>query len=425
MRTVQHPAALAAQLGCVYKSAALHYDRRRVRTIDRYILREILVPFGLGLGVFTLILLIARILKLIELVVNRGVPIIDVLRVFSYILPAFLEVTIPMALLLAVLVAFGRLSSDSEITALQTSGVSLWQMLRPVALFALAVFAVALGVSWYGRAWGNGLLRTGLYEIAKTGATAAMRERVFADDFPGLVIYVDRMGPGGNSLRGVLIADTREKGQRNTILAQSGTLVPNENQHTLTLRLAHGSVHSFDNHDRSYHRTDFNTYDINLDLNAALARLRPRERDPSEIPSAELRRLIAEKEATGTSATAEVVEIQRRLSIPFACLGFAAIAVPLGIQPSRAVRSRGFILSIVLIFIYYVFLSLGENLGNRGILPAVVALWIPNAFLVLLALGAFTVVSHGGLGNLRGRLLFHWRANRRRPAVATAGPGRP
>src|SRR5213078_4242488 len=124
----------------IYKFPAFHYDPPLVATINRYILREISVPFVLGLAVFTLILLIARILKLVEMVVNRGVPALQVLKLFSYILPAFLEVTVPMAVLLAVLVAFGRLSSDSEITALKTSGVSLYQLARPVALFALVIY---------------------------------------------------------------------------------------------------------------------------------------------------------------------------------------------------------------------------------------------------------------------------------------------
>ena len=126
-----------------------------MRIINRYILREILVPFGLGLAVFTLILLIARILKLVEMVVNRGVPLLEVLKLFSYILPAFLEVTVPMALLLAVIVAFGRLSSDSEIVALKTSGVSLYQLMRPVALFAVVVYLVALALSLYARPVGQ------------------------------------------------------------------------------------------------------------------------------------------------------------------------------------------------------------------------------------------------------------------------------
>src|SRR5881409_4419273 len=103
--------------------------------VHRYVFREIVVPFAFGLSVFTFILLIARLLKLIELVVTRGVPALNILRLLSYILPAFLEVTVPMAMLLSILVAFGRLSADAEVTALRASGVSLYQLTPPVATF--------------------------------------------------------------------------------------------------------------------------------------------------------------------------------------------------------------------------------------------------------------------------------------------------
>jgi lipopolysaccharide export system permease protein len=360
-----------------------------VRTINHYILREISVPFLLGLGVFTMVLLIARILKLVEMVVNRGVPFADVLRLFSYIVPAFLEVTVPMALLLAVLIGFGRLSSDSEITALKTSGVSLYQLLRPVAVFAFLVYAVALAVSVYARPWGNARLRNALYEIAKTRASAGIKEKVFFDEFAGLVIYVDRIEPPGNTLRGILIADNRDPAQRNTVFAKVGFLVPNEPLHTLTLRLLDGSVHAFYQNDKSYHRTDFTTYDISLDLNAALAKMKPPDRDPRELPLMELTGLIARKHAAGDPAYVDQVEWHRRFSVPFACLGFAAIAIPLGVRPSFAVRSRGFAISIALIFFYYVLLSLGDNLGSRGLLPPWFALWIPNICLTMLAVVLF------------------------------------
>lgn len=383
MHTANRTIGGAAQ--CIYKVSSFHYHLRRVHTLNRYILREIAVPFALGLGIFTLILLIARILKLVEMVVNRGVPLFEVLKLFSYILPAFLEVTVPMALLLGVLVAFGRLSTDSEIVALKTSGVSLYQLMRPVALFACVVYVVALGLSLYARPWGNSLLRNGLYEIAKTRASAGIKEKVFTDDFSGLVIYVDRIEPPGNTLRGVLISDTRDPDQRNTVFAEVGLLVPNEPLHLLVLRLLGGSIHAFYPKDKSYHRTEFSVYDITLDLNTALARLRPREKDPSEMMLPELRATMAAKRAAGQPAYVESVELQRKFSIPFACLAFGAIAVPLGIRPSRAVRSRGFTLSLVIIFIYYLLLSLGESLGERGILPAAIALWLPNVLLTLLA----------------------------------------
>ncbi len=380
-------AAFGGRGAYIYKISLFHYDPFAVRTINRYILREIFVPFGLGLAVFTLILLIARILKLVEMVVNRGVPFLEVLKLFSYILPAFLEITVPMALLLAVLVGFGRLSSDSEITALKASGVSLSQLLRPVLFFALVVYCVALGLSLFARPWGNTLLRTALYEIAKTRASAGIKEKVFTDEFSGLVIYVDRIEPPGNTLRGVLISDSRDPAQRSTVFAQAGVLVSNEPLHLLTLRLLGGSIHSFNERDRSYHRTDFTTYDINLDLNAALANLRPRERDPSEMTLGQLRTAIAAKDRAHEPAFSEAVELQRKFSIPFACLAFAVLGVPLGIRPSRAVRSRGFLLSLAFIFLYYLLLTLGESLGERGVLPAAIAMWLPNILLTGLALG--------------------------------------
>ena len=181
-----------------------------MRIIDRYILREIAVPFALGLVIFTLILLIARILKLIEMVVNRGVPLIEVLKLFSYILPAFLEVTVPMALLLSILVGLGRLSADSEIIALKTSGISLLQIARPVAIFSMGIFALALLLSGFLRPWGNGLLREGLLDIAKIRASAGLKERVFTNVFPGIVIYVDDIAPGGGRVSGILISDERD-----------------------------------------------------------------------------------------------------------------------------------------------------------------------------------------------------------------------
>jgi lipopolysaccharide export system permease protein len=294
-----------------------------------------------------------------------------------------------MALLLAVLVAFGRLSSDSEITALKTSGVSLYQLLQPVAVFAGVVFVVALAVSMYARPWGNTRLRTELYEIAKSRASAGIKEKVFTDDFAGLVLYVDHIEPPGNMLRGMLISDTRDAVQRNTIFAKVGILVPNEPLHLLTLRLLDGSVHTLDQKDHSYHRTDFTTYDITLDLNTALTNLRVRERDPSEMTLTELRAAIDAKNRAGNPALGEAVELQRKFSIPFACLAFAAIGIPLGIQPTRSVRSRGFSLSLVVIFVYYLLLTLGESLAERGVVPPVVAMWSPNVLLSVLAVTLF------------------------------------
>lgn len=386
-----------------------------MRLLTRYIIRETAVPFLLGLATFTSLLLIARILKLVELVVNRGVPVIEVVKVFSYILPAFLEVTVPMALLLGVLVALSRLSSDSEITALRAAGLSMPQLVWPVALFTMVVYLLALALSLYARPWGNRLLRNGLYEIAKVRASAGIKPKIFNDDFAGLLIYVDSIEPPGNVLRGVLISDHRgvaggEPGpaaalaDRTTVIARTGLLVPDERRHALSLRLFGGSVHWSDAQHRTYNRTDFSTYDVSLDLSSALAKV-AREPDASELGLAELRVLAASKIGE-SQANVAAAEIQRRFSIPFACVAFAALAVPLGMRRSRSVGSHGLILSLSIILAYYLSLTLGQSLAERGVVPAVAALWWPNAAVLALAGVLLVAAREPGPHRDRGSLLL-------------------
>jgi lipopolysaccharide export system permease protein len=373
-------------------------------TLRRYFLREVAVPFLLGIGVFTFILLIARMLKLVELVVNRSVPILEIAKLFAYILPTFLEVTVPMALLLAVLLSFGRLSADSEIIALKTSGISLYQMVVPVGAFTVLVTILALLLAIYARPWGNSNLKASLYEIAKTRASAGLRERVFNDDFAGLVIYVEHVEPPGDRLEGILIADGRDPNQRNTVLAKNGFLVSNEEAHSVTLRLLDGSIHTFLPGEKSYHKTDFTTYDVSLNLAIALARFSQREKDAQEMNLTELRKAIAERSAAGRSVNSELIELHRKFSLPFACLVFGLVGVPLGVQPVRAVRSRSFSVSLALIFLYYLLLTAGEATAEKGVLPAVVALWIPNVVFAVLGIGLFVSAAQERSLNFRGPL---------------------
>lgn len=353
--------------------------------LRRYLFLEILVPFFFGLSVFTVVLLIARIVKLVEMVVNRGVPFLEMMTLFSLILPAFLEVTVPMAVLLAVLLAFGRLSSDSEIIALKTSGLSLYQMMRPVAAFAIGVSLVTFWLAVSVRPWSNAALKEQLFQIAKNRASAGFREKVFNDEFPGLVVYVEEIEAGGATLKGILVADSRDPKRRNTVFAKIGMLVPNESTKTVTLRLLDGTIYGSSEEGRLFQKTDFTVNDVNLNL-SALSGLRGKDRDPKEMPLGELRARIASLRARGRPAEEESLELHRKFSIPFACIVFAIVAAPLGIQSARAVRSRGFSVSLVLIFTYYIVLTVGETLTRKGYLPAIVALWMPN--LSFLALGA-------------------------------------
>jgi lipopolysaccharide export system permease protein len=393
------------------------------KIVHRYIFREILVPFLFGLSVFTFILFTARLLKLTEMVVNRGVPATSILRLFTYLMPAFLEVTVPMAMLLAILVAFGRLSADSEMIALRSSGLSLYQLVAPVAIFvALATVATA-ALSVYARPWGNRSLRSALFDIARERASAGIKPAVFNADFPGLVIYTERVDSTTDQLHHVLVSDERDLTQHNTIFAREGTMVSNPKTRTVTLRLRDGSIHTTDTQAGVEYQTDFQSYDVNLDLRQALAAAKEHY-DPKEMTLGQLRRAIRAKQAQSLPIEQELIEYHRKFSIPFACIVFALAAVPLGIQPVRAVRSRGFAISLAMIFVYYILMSAGQTLAQHAFVPVAAGLWLPNVAFALLGAYLFGQAARERTG-LLGERLRSWVAGIRDRLLARLGAEAP
>jgi LPS export ABC transporter permease LptF len=307
------------------------------KIVHRYIFRELVIPFLFGLSVFTFVLLIARLLRLIELVVNRGVPASNIVKIFAYIMPAFLEVTVPMAMLLAIIVAFGRLSADSELTAFRSSGLSLYQLMTPVVIFTVMAGTITAGLTIWGRPWGNRSLRSALFEIAKTRASAGIRQQVFNDEFPGLVIYTEEIDPTTDTLRHVLISDDRDERQRNRIFAREGAMVSDKATETVMLRLKDGFIQTTDARRGTEYQTEFQSYDVNLDLRRALAGDQERERDPKEMALAELQSAIAAKEAAGTPAGPEA---EPTALLPARVPGVRPGRLPLGIsRPAASVHA--------------------------------------------------------------------------------------
>ena len=178
------------------------------KTLTRYLISEILPPFFFGLMAFTFILLIGRILKLIELVITRGVPLVQTAKLFSLILPTFLELTVPMAFLLAILLGLGRLSSDQELLAMKASGISPTQILWPLSSVAMMIAIITLLLTMFARPAANSAIKKELYNIAKSRVGTALKEKVFNDDFPNILIYVEEIIPPGSTAQGVLIVDT-------------------------------------------------------------------------------------------------------------------------------------------------------------------------------------------------------------------------
>ena len=333
--------------------------------------------FFIGLMTLTIILLMDKIFKLIELIVTKGTSSTQILKLLFYIAPSFLIFTIPMSVLVATLLSFGRLSSDNEITAFKASGVSLYQLFSPIIYFSVVAYFITTFLVFYALPWGNrGFINT-LYAIAQTKADIDIKERVFNDDFEGLVVYVEKVPIQGRKMEGVLIHDEREKGQSNTIFSTEGYLFNDPKSQEVVLRLVQGEIHRFELKTQTYHRIQFDTYDLKLELAKTFEAIGRKLRE-HEMSIDEIEAKIDKMKKEGKNTASQEVELHRRFAVPFACIVFAIIGVPMGIQPSRSGRSHGFVFSILIFLGYYIALTASEMFAVSGALPPFLAGWAPN-----------------------------------------------
>lgn len=357
------------------------------KILNLYIIREIAFPFSMSLLILTFILLIGRILQLMDLMVNKGVEFISIVKLILYLLPFFLIFTIPIALLISVLMAFGRLSGDSEIVVMKASGVSLYQFLQPVLVLALLATLLTGLFSLFVAPSSNHATKNLLFSIIQQKASAGIKEKVFNDDFSGLVIYADRIPADGERMDAVMIYDTRLTSDPSTIIARTGRLYSNPKSMSVILRLENGSIHSVDFEHSSYKKTEFSTYDIQLDMAAVTAKP---EKSTAELG---VRELIEKRASLAESREKReiAVEIHKKFAVPFACIIFGVLGVPLGITSSRSGKSRGFMVGIIIVLLYYMLQLGGEALAETGRMPAVLGVWAPNMVFALFAIGVFTL----------------------------------
>ncbi|MDD2308714.1 MAG: LPS export ABC transporter permease LptF [Desulfuromonadaceae bacterium] len=353
------------------------------RILSLYIIREITSLFLLGIVIFTLVLLMGRLIKLTELVVSYGVPLADVSRMILYLVPSFLVFTIPMAFLLAVLLAFGRLSADNEIIIIKASGMSLTQMMPPVILCASVAVLLALGASTLGVPWGNSAFKELSFKVLKRNISATIREKTFWDDIPGVVMYTDRYDEQSQTLKGVIIHDGRNPERPMTIFAHDGVVTAVDGSRALLLSLHDGTIHMA-GAGGLYRLVHFGEYSMTVGDNGGSGEI---SRNESDMGLSELQRRIEDPGISVMDRLKTSAELHSRFTFPFASLVFAILAIPLGMQNRRSGKSGGFIVSLSIIITYYIMMSVVRTLAERGIAPTAVMLWIPN--LMFLCLGLF------------------------------------
>ena len=383
-----------------------------IRRIHRYIAREIGVPTLLALVVFTFVLLMGRILKLMELVINKGVPAIEILQLFSYLIPTFLVITLPLAFLLGVMLGFGRLSSDSEIIALKASGVSLYYMFKPVLVLAvLTALLTALLTLVLGPA-GNRAFREQIFNIAAKRANVGIQPHVFNAEFDDLVLYVDDEDEENNIFKGVMISDQRTGTSPSIIFAQQGRIFSDPEALTLTLRIENGAIHRATPGKEADQIIRFSTYDVNLNMGQQLEQAEKRPPKPAEIRSRELAKTLFPDSGNEPENPKLAIEFHSRLIFPLAPLLFALVGVPLGVHAQRSGRSGNFSIALFVFLSYYLSLSLAETLVVESGFPAAFSLWFPSLLFFIGGLILFQRAAQERRLSLWDQVLSLWKGRK-------------
>ena len=358
-----------------------------MRILTRYILGEVVSHALIGAAVFTFVLFTRDLGRILELVVRNSAPLPSVIQVFFFTVPVALTYTIPMGVLVGILIGLSRLSADSEITAMRASGIGVWTFLRVIMIFVVGAWLLALGNSVYLAPRSLAALGDLQNQLKASQASFEIQPRVFYEGFPKVVLYVQdvKAASGAAIWKGVFLADLSEPSAPRITLAQEGILA-SQGPDTLDLHLTNGSTHETDpkNPDQ-YQISTFDTTDIPIQVPAAQSSQTPEPPSLGEMKISEL----LEKSHSPDPMTQRwaLLEYHRRLSLPTACMVLALVGIPLGLSSKRGGKSTGFVITILLVFVYYSISLIGVSLARQGRVSPGFGAWLAD--LVFLIGGLF------------------------------------
>jgi LPS export ABC transporter permease LptF/LPS export ABC transporter permease LptG len=362
--------------------------------LNRYIISEILGPLGLGFLVYTFILLIRFLFQSAEMIIRRGLPSAIVGKLLLLTLPNIVVLTLPMSLLFGILIAVGRLSSDSELIAMRSSGISLLTLYKPILMLSAFFTLLNTLLMVYALPWGNHALQELRLEITTQSVAQQVQPRVFYEEWEGKVVYVFEVPEGEKRWKGVFLAEALPSSQSNQItIADWGEVKIDPTGEKVVLRLYNAIRHKVDmNAPDRYEISRHKRLDLVLDDQFTSEQKAKIETSKGirELTVEELRDLRDDPTATAEQRNLAEVEVHKKFSIPMACMVFGLFALPLGINNRRGGKASGFALSIGVIVVYYILLNNGEEAARFGKLPGWLAMWAPN--ILLASAGFFLLV---------------------------------
>lgn len=351
-----------------------------IRKATQYIFFELIPPFVLGLLVFIFILLMFQALRLTDFILVHGVSIDVIGKIILYLSISFLPALLPMSLLFAVIMTYGRLSSDSEIVALKASGYHMSTILFPAVSLSLIILFFSAQTSFHLAPWGNRQFELIVTKVGQTKAGISLKEGTFSEGFFDLVLYANQVDSKKGELEKVFIYDERSGNTPLTIIAKKGQLIQDANNpgHSVLLRLFNGDIHrKTENHTK----IKFDSFDIRL---SDVIKNESKEKTPLSMSLDE----IVEKKKGLIRSSEEYrllsVEHHKRWAIAAVCPLFALLGVGLATNTNRRnQKSNSLILSLGVVILYWIIYIALEGLARSGKLSIPLAIWTPNTVFFL------------------------------------------
>ncbi|MGD0336663.1 MAG: LptF/LptG family permease [Candidatus Omnitrophota bacterium] len=351
-----------------------------MKILRNYFLREFFTPFFLSLVVFSFVMVVVGAIKdVADQVINRGVDLYSIVKLFLLMTPYIFTYTIPIAVLIAVLLSLGRLSSDNEITAIRASGINLLQLITPLLVSAMIVSLGLVIFNDRAASYAHFAYRKTLMDIGIKNPTAAFEEGVFINSFERYILFIYHIDHKTNRMSNVRIYEPQGEGKpTRTIVAKAGEFIAIPEKNLVKLKLIDGTSDEPDpQNPANFYKLNFRTYFMNLNL-AAAQKKSSIERKPKEMTIKELNAQINKLRREKIDAAPLVVELQQKLVLAFSCFVFMLLGASLALVTRRREKSINIGIAVLIIVAYYPLLIGCEALGMQGTLNPVLATWLPN-----------------------------------------------
>jgi lipopolysaccharide export system permease protein len=351
-------------------------------TLHKYIFSEIWPTFMTILMVFIFLVISTKMLELSEWIINHGVHLTQILMLIFYLLPDIILFALPATTLMAVFVAFLRLSSSNEILAMKSLGISLFQMLPTVLLVSLISFLVAMFLGIIGSPWGNKSLKDLGFQIVQSGDNLGIKERVFSQPVDNLTFYVNSSSNTDNILKDVFVVDKTDPTVTLTIVAKEAKILRDPESRTITVVFLNGTFSYVDKALRTMGGR-FDSRSLSIGMDDMMRAVASDKKDPEEMSIGELTNLMDRESKGGQGYNTALVKLLEKFSIPLAVFLMGIIGVPLGAQLKSGGRTVGIVVGLIIFLIYYMCLAAVRNLCETGFVTPFIGIWAPDLFLLI------------------------------------------